>query len=93
MATFEARLDAYQWLFAEKGLQRFWTELKAFANAAAGSTVTLPDARFGLLDLSDPADVAQAPTGVTGITPSPPSFPNPGRDRISETQPHNGFRT
>ncbi len=46
MATFAQRLDAYKWLFFEKGMQSAWTELKSMANAA----VEAAPATYGAAD-------------------------------------------
>jgi hypothetical protein len=91
--TLNALLGSLKWYFAEKGLQNQFTALQAFANAAGGSSVTLPGATFGALDLAAATDVSQTPTGpLLDLIPGKFPLKNPGTDRITNTEPTNGFR-
>lgn len=93
--TLNDLLAAMEWPMFEKGLGRYMTPLRAFANAAGGSGIT-GVTTFGALDLSDAADVAQAATGATGITPVPFGFANSGAGRVPGStgtqQPNADFR-
>lgn len=83
MATLNAWLAAARWAFMEKGMQKYWTDMKAFANAATAGTMP---ASFGLIDMTSATNVGQGATGRTGIVPGQ-SFKDPGADRNAQAIP------
>jgi hypothetical protein len=96
MATLNAMLDALRYPMKEAHLERHWNSLKAVANAAIGTNVTITGGRtsLGLLDLDTAADLALSVTDQKGLTITPKfSYPNSGRDRNREATPQlGGFR-
>lgn len=82
MATFNAWLLAARWIFVERGMSKWFTDLKAFANATVG---TAP-ATYGAVDFLNGTHIGQSATGRTGIVPGQ-SFVDPGSTRNSQVVP------